>query len=1095
MNQGKRIYERFSHEVLMMIIFSKAASIKCNADAIYAEALIIAMLNSGENNVSSVLLHNNIDLERALIRLKTRLMRRCHGEDKVKTPESPLRYEDLTLSREGIEIFYKADQLSLEMKDNFIAIRHVFIAIMEQFPDFVRILGTEAKVSKCLEEIKTGKFYKRKSAKSQSKTSSALQKYCIDMTEAAREYKYDPIIARDNEIEDIITVLCRRTKSNPVLLGEAGVGKCLAKGTKVIMFDGNIKCVEDIQIGDKLMGADSSPRTVLRLGNGTDNMFVVKQKRGEDYVVNSEHILSLRKTRNGETQYKEISISEWLTKSKTFQKEWKGWKTGVEYERRDIPIDPYFLGLCLGDRMSRKSSVTNVDPSDVSEAHKNFSETQNETCSIIDDCLNGKQRHALGCKRRKTERKQEPCRTVLHCIDALGNKYIPQSYKYNSADIRLQLMAGLIDADGHLIHNCYEIIQKNQQLIDDIVEIARSLGFYCSRSEKSVNGTVYYRTNICGNIDIIPCKVSRKIPKRISKNKDWHVTGIDIKPVGKGEYYGFNIDGDGLFLLSDFTVTHNTAIIEGVCQRIVSGSVPKKLQDASVFGLSMTDLVAGTKYRGDFEERVQEILTELEKNKQYILFIDELHTVMGAGAGSSATLDAANALKPALARGLKCIGATTDGEFKKFIETDGALMRRFEPIPVDEPTQEQTAQILMGIKPKLEEFHKCIITPDAVEAAIKFSQRYMSDRRQPDKAIDCLDIACARCSWDMNGDEHPKVTSSEIALVISKRCHIPLAVVLWDNAQKIKAAEERLAERIIGQDYAVQSISRILRNAYSGVRKPDRPIGVLIFGGPTGTGKTYCSKELSRVVFGSDSDLIRLDMSEYSEKHSVSKIVGSPPGYVGFRDTCIADRIKRRSYCVVLLDEIEKAHSSVIKIFLQVMADGFITSATGEKINCRNIMLIMTGNFGMNKEEVRQIGFGSGEEKNDLEKAKRRIIEYCSTSYGDEFVNRVDEFVPFNSLSNEQLIQIVQMRLDEFSSRINNENIKVLFSKKVAEQLVKLGTNEHGRNAMLAERMITKYIEPLIADTILTENQETNRTLSVIVKEDSTFSVRTRKRK
>lgn len=543
--------------------------------------------------------------------------------------------------------------------------------------------------------------------------------------------------------------------------------------------------------------------------------------------------------------------------------------------------------------------------------------------------------------------------------------------------------------------------------------------------------------------------------------------------------------------------TGKTAIIEGISQRIISNAVPKKLRGCKIYSLNMSGMVAGTKYRGEFEKRIQDLIKAVEEDPECILFIDEIHTIVGAG-GAGSSMDAANILKPALARRLRCIGATTHQEYKKHFVDDGALSRRFEVVNVDEPSDEDVKKIMMGIKSRYEKFHECIISIDAIDAIIDLTKRYRPTKFFPDKAIDCMDTACANNAWrESDGGELTVINSHDIAKVISKQCQVPLEVIMWDKHERIKKTEEFLKERVIGQEDAVKNVCRVLRNAYSGVRNPDRPIGVLVFGGQSGTGKTYTSKQLSQAIFGSDKSLIKIDMSEYSEEHSISKIIGSPPGYVGFKDVdVVVDKIKRRPYCILLLDEIEKAHPKVIKLFLQVMSEGTITSAVGEKIDCKNIFFIMTGNFGMNVSKTSSIGF-SEKSKNAIDAERVKLIDFCKKSYGEEFVNRVDAFVPFVELTEKDLTKIVDMRLSEFAERINHKFIKISIDNGVSDIIVKNHNSEHGMNAMSLDRIISKKIQPLVADMILEINDidSYSYTLIVCVDKNDEIFIKKKKRK
>lgn len=533
--------------------------------------------------------------------------------------------------------------------------------------------------------------------------------------------------------------------------------------------------------------------------------------------------------------------------------------------------------------------------------------------------------------------------------------------------------------------------------------------------------------------------------------------------------------------------TGKTAIVEGVSQRIVSGTVPEQLKNCRIMSLNMTSLVAGTKYRGEFEKRMKQLIDSLKDNNKYILFIDEIHVLVGAGSAGSGNLDASNILKPYLARGdVKCIGATTSSDFQKYFSKDSALVRRFEQILVNEPTTDQMQQILHGIKLRMEQYHNCIISADAINASIDLCKRFMPHRNFPDKSIDCLDIACAKYAW---GDkkEKPVVTMGNVAKIISEQSNIPLEVILWDNNERLVCINDALKKNIIGQDGAIESIGRILKNAYSGIRNPDRPIGIFVFGGPSGTGKTYAAKQLAKAVFGDEKSLIRLDMSEFSEPHSVSKIVGSPPGYVGFQDTrAFAEAMRRKPYSILLLDEIEKAHPDIMKLFLQVMSDGVLADASGENINFRNSIIIMTGNFDMDNNKTSSLGFGGGSE-NKTNDNQKKLIEFCKERYSPEFINRVDDFVVFGNFDGENLIKIAKLLLADVEERIKNRNCHLIFDDSVFSLLVKLSKEEHGKNATLFKRLITKVVEPVIADALMSIGKDSNHNEITITTEEDKF--------
>jgi len=540
-----------------------------------------------------------------------------------------------------------------------------------------------------------------------------------------------------------------------------------------------------------------------------------------------------------------------------------------------------------------------------------------------------------------------------------------------------------------------------------------------------------------------------------------------------------------------------TAIVEGVAQRIVSGSVPKQLKKCRILSLSLTNMVAGTKYRGEFEKRMQLLVNEITNNAdKYIVFIDEIHMLVGAGSAGSGIMDASNILKPFLARSdLKCIGATTLRDFKKYFSKDGALVRRFQQVKVDEPDHEKTKAMLCGIKDKIEKYHKCIITSDAIDASITMSEKFMSYRNFPDKAIDCLDIACAKHAWDEG--EVKTVTMGDIAKVISDQCGVPLEMIMWDNNERLTKITENLEKNVFGQKKAIEAVGRTLKNAYSGVRDPDRPIGSFVFGGETGTGKTYMAEKLSEAIFGNGRSIIRLDMSEFAESFTASRIIGSPPGYVGFQEVSpFIDKVRRQPYCVILLDEIEKAHPDVMKLFLQVLSSGKMSDSTGNFVNFKNAIIIMTGNFGINFISKTSLGFKDEKKENKIQEA---FIGYCKKLYGVEFVNRIDEFILFENLGGEDIKKIIDLMIDKLVLRLHDQNCNIVLKPEVYDFILNLSKSEHGKNATQVKRIISKQIEPCIADALLTfkeENRDKIKTITLYCKKDKlTYSIRRSKSK
>mgnify|MGYP000245496865 CR=1 FL=1 len=577
-----------------------------------------------------------------------------------------------------------------------------------------------------------------------------------------------------------------------------------------------------------------------------------------------------------------------------------------------------------------------------------------------------------------------------------------------------------------------------------------------------------------------------------------------------------------------------TAAVEGLAQKIASGDVPEVLKDKRVVTLDISGMVAGAKYRGDFEERIKKALGEVRKAGDIILFIDEIHTIVGAGAAEGA-IDAANILKPLLARGeIQLIGATTVEEYRKYIEKDSALERRFSPIQVDEPTEAETIEILKGIRDKYEAHHNVKITDDAIKSAVILSKRYITDRFLPDKAIDLIDEASSkiRIKKYIEPDEIKKLqeelekiekdkedaiynqefenaaklrdkerevkiklsqSSSEwekykirdivevkeenIAEVISKWTGIPVQRLNEDDNEKIKNLEKNLHKRVIGQNEAVEAVAKAIRRGRIGLKDPKRPIGSFLFLGPTGVGKTELCKALAENLFDNEDNMIRLDMSEYMEPHSVSKIIGAPPGYVGFDDGGqLTEKVKRKPYSIILLDEIEKAHPDVFNILLQVLDDGKLTDSQGNTVSFANTIIIMTSNAGSNLNN-NSIGFG----KQTVDKSK--IEDSLKETFRPEFLNRVDEIIVFNSLNKDELLQIVDLMLADTVKALKHKDISFEISNEAKQFILEKGTNiKFGARPL--RRAIQRYIEDEISEMILRSQIVDGQTIKVDLKDD-----------
>lgn len=567
-----------------------------------------------------------------------------------------------------------------------------------------------------------------------------------------------------------------------------------------------------------------------------------------------------------------------------------------------------------------------------------------------------------------------------------------------------------------------------------------------------------------------------------------------------------------------------TAIVEGLAQRIRDGKVPETLVGKRVMSLDMASVVAGSKYRGEFEERFRKITNEIMESGDVILFIDELHTVIGAGAAEGA-IDAANILKPALARGeLQAVGATTIDEYRKHIEKDAALERRFQPITVGEPTVEETIEILKGLRDRYEAHHKVRITDESIEAAAKMSDRYISDRFLPDKAIDLVDEAASRVrlqsatapedlkelekqleeirqekqaavseqdfekaarmrdaeheakdkleklqeQWNKEkGTQKTTVTEEDIATVVSSWTGVPVSQLAQEESERLLKLEETLHERVIGQDEAVVAVSKAVRRARAGLKDPKRPIGSFIFLGPTGVGKTELARALAEALFGEEDAMIRLDMSEYMESHTVSKLIGAPPGYIGYDEAGqLTEKVRRRPYSVVLFDEVEKAHPDVFNVLLQVLEDGRLTDAKGRTVDFRNTVLIMTSNVGASTfKRGRKMGFGAGED-DGYEEMKDTIMSELKRTFRPEFLNRIDETIVFHPLSQENIRQIVDLMLVEVRERLAEYEMELKVTEEAKDVLAAEGfSEEYGARPL--RREILRTIEDPVSEALL----------------------------
>lgn len=592
-----------------------------------------------------------------------------------------------------------------------------------------------------------------------------------------------------------------------------------------------------------------------------------------------------------------------------------------------------------------------------------------------------------------------------------------------------------------------------------------------------------------------------------------------------------------------------TAVTEGLAQRLINGNIPKVLASKRIISLNMASLVAGTKYRGDFEDRLKKIIDEIIENKNIILFIDEMHTLVGTGAAEG-SMDAANILKPALSRGeIQVIGATTLKEYKKYIEKDSALERRFQTIMVNEPSAEDAISILKGIRNKYEKFHCAKITDEAIKAAVKISQRYITDRFLPDKAIDLMDeaaakvrlktvniptnisqleqkiqdlkkakekaidnqdyelaatirdqeiqikeeLATAKTAWETQNNAQIAVTEEDIADVATLWTGIPVKRLVAKEADRLLHIEDIIHKRVVGQNEGVNAVAKAIRRARAGLKDPKRPIGSFLFLGPTGVGKTELARSLAEAIFGDESAMIRFDMSEYMEKHTVSRMLGAPPGYIGYDEGgLLTDAVRRKPYAVILLDEIEKAHPDIFNILLQVLDDGRLTDSQGRTVDFKNTVIIMTSNAGAFKlqpQKTNTMGFAVNEDKQIKQNAKKIVMDEVKRQFKPEFLNRIDEIIIFEPLTDKELTQIVTLLLNDVQKRLAEMDIELIIKDEVKSYLLKHGTDTiYGARPL--KRAVQRYLQDPLAEQLLQKNIKSMQKIIVDCVEDKlTFKV------
>lgn len=889
---------------------------------------------------------------------------------------------------------------------------------------------------------------------SKAKTNS-INTYCIDLNQLAKKGKIDKLIGRDKEINQLFKILGCRNKNNAILIGDNGVGKCLAKGTKILMYDGTFKNVEDIVIGDSLMGIDSKPRKVLNLGHGYDTMYTIRQKNGIAYTVNSQHILSLKDKHNCTFN---INIQDYLKLTENEKKELKGYKPAIiAFNSKPTSENPYIIGTMLVDN-------------------------------------------------------------------------IPPIYLINDLKKRFELLSGIIDTIGKKIKNGFKIVPNSKSLFNDIIFLCNSMGLLVKPHKKSIDIFGGKKISLehlsLHNFDLLHIK-------KLYFNTEMEI--LEVKAIGDGEYFGFVIDGDKLFMLSDLTVTHNTHICEGLANLIESKNVPDFLLNKKILLLDIPSMIAGTQFRGMFEDRMKNLIDELKASNNYIVFIDDIHNIISDKSKND--IDLQGMLTSILNDGnIQIIATTSFKDYKNTFESNQNLARRFQKIIIDSPSINETIDILNNIKFYYEKYHKVRYTDSAIKACVELANKYISERNLPDSAIDILDSSGSANSSLINmpddiksiKDELNKLTlkkenafkkddfntidkielkenelkanlfelktkhkndlitidENDILKTISDKTNIPLSKLDANDKRKLLNIDSVLKKYIVGQDTAIDHVCRIIKRNRIGLSRHNKTLGNIFMLGSSGCGKTLLAKKLAEEIFGDEKYLVRFDMSEYSDKTSVNKLIGSNPGYVGYDNGGqLTEAVKNKKYCVLLLDEIEKADSEVYNIFLQLFDEGFLTDNTGQKVDFRNVIVLLTSNIGT--KEANEMGKGIGLLNNSNENKRNIIEKSLKRKFPPEFINRLDDIIYFNTLTDDNLKTIIDIELKNLNDRLLSLNYSILYNNDIINYILKIISKNKEYGARPIIRAIQDEIENKITDLLLSNNYENNHVFNIEISNDN----------
>jgi len=923
-------------------------------------------------------------------------------------------------------------------------------------------------------------------------TETPLDLYTRNLNKDALDGNIDPVIGREKEVIDTIEILARRKKNNVVYVGEPGVGKAQPLHSKIKTPTG-WTTMGDIRLGDIVSTPDGKNANVVGVfPQGKKDIYKITFTDGRTAESCKEHLWEIYgkygasyKTAGGNRARKvdsKVVDLEWIMNKLKTNKQSIRIPLITSDSNIDVqqPINPWLMGFLLGDGSFAETKVGT------------FSTADKQILDLVQHNLNppytinhiDNYDYRIVNKSSPQSEKGTLCRKNLsrhyykQSINDLGlrgmlshNKYIPDIYKNGSMQQKLDLLAGLVDSDGYVTHTgAVSISTSSEQMGKDIQEIVWSLGgiakiaikypTYSYKGEKK-NGLPNY------NISIRypdPKKLSKLDRKRNLLSDEYQYTNLklaisNIEYVGEKDAQCIMIDHpDHLYITDNYVVTHNTALAEGLALKIINKEVPKALQDKVVYSLDMGSLLAGTKFRGDFEERLKGVLDQVKKLGNCIMFIDEIHMILGAGSTSGGQMDAGNLLKPMLAKGeLMCVGATTYDEFHEHFEKDKALLRRFQKYDINQPSASETKLILKGIAYQYEKFHGVTFAEGSTDMCVDLAERYMKSKFFPDKAIDIMDSAGAIAKLR----EEKEVSIDIVVQQAAKIARIPVNMIDMKENTALETLAPKMKNKVYGQDEAIDKLVEAIFMSKAGLRNPSKPIGSFLFTGPTGTGKTYTAKKLAESL---GVHFARFDMSEYMEKHTVSKFIGAPPGFVGHGEGKMGEgqliqTIDTNPNCVLLLDEVEKAHPDVLTVLLQVMDDGRLTSAKGKTVDFSNVVIIMSANLGAADAEKLKIGFGSQDNAAVVDTEIKKF-------FSPEFRNRIDAIVKFNKLTMAEMNLIVNAEIEKTEVMLTPKNISLNITQPARDWLASKGYDPK-MGARPFERLFEEKIKKPLSKEIL----------------------------